>query len=224
MLDYARLDTHYLLGMRDRLASELQSGGHWEEADELFKLLNDTPPAQSAFDPDGYWSMSQAHHLGGRQAALLRELYLWREDQAAKQDRPPFKVMGDAELVAIAVANPGDPDQLRAIRGISPRQADRYGQAVMQALVQGRGAPVPRRPAPKRTDQPTRERFEALRDWRKVVAQKRGVDSDVILPREFLWAIARAQPRSKADLSRVLDRLPWRCEAYGQAILEVLGA
>jgi ribonuclease D len=39
MLNYARLDTHYLLDLRDRLQIELQEHGRWELAQEEFVRL-----------------------------------------------------------------------------------------------------------------------------------------------------------------------------------------
>ena len=51
---------------------------------------------------------------------MLRELYLWRDDQARLLDRPPFKVMGDETLMQISRLQPEHPFELP----ISPRQID----------------------------------------------------------------------------------------------------
>jgi ribonuclease D len=222
MLDYARFDTHYLIPLRDRLAKELKSGGHWQEAEELFKLVNQTPAATPSYDPDGFWSLANARHLDGQQAAVLRELYLWREEEAARQDRPPFKILGDKGLVAMMEANPTSLDQVKAVDGLSARQAERYGQALLEATARGRHAPNPRRNKGHRVDQAIRDRYDRLRKWRTQTARQRGVESDVILPRDFLWKIARDNPASSKSLKAVLAPLPWRFETYAQSILDVL--
>ncbi len=222
MLDYARFDTHYLISLRDRLADDLQAGGHWEEAQELFKLLNQTPAATSSYDPMGFWSLSNAHHLDSKHAAILKELYLWREEEAARQDRPPFKVLGDKGLLAVLDANPVSIDQVKAIAGLSERQVQRYGQALLQAAARGRHAPKPRRVKTQRVDQATRDRYDRLRRWRKEAASRRGIESDVVLPRDFLWEIARHNPSSLDSLGELLAPLPWRFRTYGRAILDSL--
>jgi ribonuclease D len=48
------------------------------------------------------------------------------------------------------------------------------------------------------------------------------VESDVILPREALWEMARRAPRTAEDLGRMEHLGPWRREAYGPELLAVL--
>jgi ribonuclease D len=222
MLDYARFDTHFLIPLRDRLAKELKAGGHWEEAQELFKLLNQTPAATPSYDPEGFWNVGNARRLDGNLTAILRELYLWREEEAARQDRPPFKIIGDKGLLAILEANPTSLDQVKAIDELSNRQAERYGPALLEASARGRHAQRPRKPKSHRVDQATRDRYDKLRKWRKEAAKRRGIESDVILPREFLWEIARRNPSSPEDLHEILAPLPWRLKTYADDILGVL--
>jgi hypothetical protein len=62
--------------------------------------------------------------------------------------------------------------------------------------------------------------MEALKAWRKNVAQQMGVESDVILPRPYLLPLAE---RGGRDLKAILESSPWRLEQYGAQILEVLG-
>ena len=68
----------------------------------------------------------------------------------------------------------------------------------------------------------SRDRYELLHQWRKRRAKARGVESDVILPRDALWELARRNPRSLADLAALEHLGPWRREAYGPELLEVL--
>jgi ribonuclease D len=62
-----------------------------------------------------------------------------------------------------------------------------------------------------------------LRNWRKEAGRQMGVESDVILPREALQAIAENNPGSPEDLAAILQPFPWRLEHYGEQILQVLG-
>ncbi|HLF03121.1 MAG TPA: HRDC domain-containing protein, partial [Anaerolineales bacterium] len=71
-------------------------------------------------------------------------------------------------------------------------------------------------------DEVVLERYEALRKWRKQIAQKRGVESDVIIPRDVLLELARRAPQSAADLDSVPGLGPTRRAKYGDEIIRLL--
>lgn len=222
LLDYARLDTHYLLPLRDRLAHSLRDSGREIEAAEECRRLASLQPPHNGFDPQGFWRITHARLLSAEQAGVLRQLYQLREDLARRADRPPFKVLGDRVLLAIAQTLPADREALAALPGMTSGQMRRYGEALLAAVARGRKAPHPRPPAGERVDDAALARHEALRAWRKRTAAARKVESDVILPREVLWDIACAAPRTPEALRAVMDPLAWRWEAYADEILRVL--
>jgi ribonuclease D len=221
-LEYARFDTHYLLPLRDRLAEALQRAGRWEEAVEACAHLACTVHPGTNGGQAGFWGMTNARKLEPRQAAVLRELHAWRDQTARQLDRPPFKVVGDDALLSLARVQPQDADELLHVPDLAPRLAERYTEPILAALTRGRTAPPPRPPAADPVDPAVLTRYDQLRRWRKAVAAERGVESDIILPREVLWDIARAAPRTLQALEPQLACLPWRLHAYGPAILGAL--
>ena len=66
------------------------------------------------------------------------------------------------------------------------------------------------------------ERYEKLRAWRKVRADARKVEVQVIAPNAVLMAIARSAPRTLDELSRVEGMDPFRLQQYGEEILAAL--
>lgn len=221
-LEYARYDTHYLLPLRDRLEEALRVAGRWDEAREACAHLACTVHPAGNGNPEGYWGMTNARRLEPRQAAALRELYRWRDETARRLDRPPFKVIGDEALLELARMQPRDADEVLHVPGVTPRLASRYTPPILAALERARSAPPPRPPAAEPIDPAILGRYDQLRRWRKAAAAERGVESDIVLPREVLWDIARAAPRALADLRPILDCLPWRLQAYGPALLHAL--
>ena len=220
---YAQMDTHYLLALRDHLTAELAARGFLEEAWETFELGCQVPAASREFDPEGYWRIGVPHDFSRRQMAMLRELYLLREQLAQERDCPPFKVFSDGVMVALVVAAPTTAAQLGRIKGMTPSQVSRYGRQVLRALEQGRRAPAPKPPLRAQDADPAViERFAALRNWRKGRAAQRGVESDVIVSREALWALATRAPARLDDLHSIRELGPWRIATYGQEILDVL--
>lgn len=222
LLDYARLDTHYLLPLRDRLDDALHAVGRWEEALEVCERLADVDPHENGFDPEGYWRIANTKSLTPRQIAILRELYLYRDSQSRHLDRPPFKILGDKTLFAIAEASPKGSGALQNLPGMSPGQIRRHEKGILAAVRRGQRAPIPRRPGHKPLDETVRVRYEALRAWRKGIARERNVESDIIMPREVLFEIAQSAPHDAESLQKLMTPLDWRFKTYGQDILRVI--
>jgi ribonuclease D len=221
-LDYARLDTHFLFALRDLLAAELAAAGRLEEAREEFARLAQAKGNASEPVAQTFWRINGAHDLSPAQAGVLREVYAYREKQAERADRPPFKIMSDQTLLEVARRCPRRPDQLSGLPGMTPGQMRRHAVGLLRAVQRGLAAPPPRPPQFVPEPEVVRERYERLRQWRKQKAQVRGVESDVILAREAMWELARRAPRTPAELDQIAHLGPWRRQAYGFEILEVL--
>ncbi len=220
---YAQMDTHYLPALRDRQVEALRAAGHWEEAQEAFGELPALPAAEHRFDPEGFWTVSGAHDVPLHKMGLVRELYLFRDKVAQQRDCPPFKVFGDGTIVDLALKAPRTLAGLRRVRGMSAGQVQRYGEEVLQALRRGEQGAPPR--PPKRDDIPAPEvlaRYDALHAWRRDRASARGVESDVIVSRDALWALARKAPQTWEELSAIESLGPWKRQTYGEEILQVI--
>jgi ATP-dependent DNA helicase RecQ len=66
--------------------------------------------------------------------------------------------------------------------------------------------------------------MEALRSLRTRLAKDDEVPAYVIFPDKTLREIARARPRSLADLGKVSGVGPSRLERFGKQVLDVLSA
>lgn len=220
---YAQMDTHYLPALRDRLVAELTAKGRMDEAREIFSTLPDFPPAQYEFDPDGFWRINGVQKMRRSQVAVVRELYLLRDELARRRNVPPFKIFSDRALVELAQLGPRRTADLDAVRGPARSQLRRYAEAIVQAVARGQAARPPQ--PPRRTnklDMTVRARYDALRAWRKERAEERGVESDVIMPRDTLWVLARQVPQRVEDLDDIPGLGPWRRAEYGAELIELL--
>ncbi|MGB2897218.1 MAG: HRDC domain-containing protein [Anaerolineales bacterium] len=222
MLDYARLDTHYLLKLRDHFHQLLRNNGRLEEAQELCERMTNPPCRENGFSPDDFWRVAHSRELSQRKAAILRELYLMRDRHARRQDRPPFKILGDQSLLAIARSGPRTTEELHGLPGLTNNVIRRYGAEFIAAVEDGLKAPLPQKPRNRRLDEAVHARYEALREWRKNAARKRKLESDIILPRDLLVEIATRTPRDLADLREIMDPLESRFQRYGEEILRII--
>lgn len=220
---YAQMDTHYLPELRDRLGDELTELGRWREAHEAFREATSVTTPDTSFDPEGYWRLGLPNQLTRRQIAILREIYLLREQIAEKRDLPPFKVFTDKTLLQLATAAPRAANELQQVDGMSPAQIRRYGKSLLRAVERGSTARPPQPPERQPAAAPEIvDCYSLLREWRKHRAQERGVESDVIISREALWTLAHRQPESLDAMRDIQGLGPWRLEAYGLELLEVV--
>jgi ribonuclease D len=224
-MEYARLDTHYLLPLRRVLLAELQETGLLSEAQEMFAEATTAVWQAKTFDPDGFWRIRGARDLDAAGRAVLRELYFFRDREARQRDRPPFKIVVDATLLRLAQVRPRTPGELDRVEGMTPRLVQRYGRDVLQTIARGRRAKPPSLPRNHRHRRPDIEfvaRYEALRAWRKRRAARRGVEPDVIVSNAVLKALAHRCPKTLEDLERMDVLGPVKQRKYGQDILCVL--
>lgn len=216
-LDYARLDTHYLIPLRDLLKAELEAKGRWALAREDFQRACN-PNGETAEPAEPWERFSGRRDLNLRQLTILRELSEVRDGIALRLDRPPFKVLGDDQLITIARTNPRTRKDL-ADASLSEKQTGRWGAEILAAVERGNDAPLVKRKRMQRMDEDILRRLEALKAWRKKVAEEMGVESDIVLPRPYLFALAEHGGR---DLRTILAGSPTRLEQYGEQILKIL--
>ncbi len=205
---YARDDTHYLLALRDLQAGELQRVGRLDEAREEFERLCRVKPTPRRFDPDAFWNIKGARDLDPPRLGILRELYRFRDAQARREDHPPFKVLSDGTMLAIAAARPTSPRTLQNLCGITPHLFQRYGSTILDAVEKGIAHPQAKIPQPHTHREPpldnaTRNRIARLKEWRKARAEARGVAPDVIISNEVMFQIARRHPRTLDALTEM---------------------
>jgi ribonuclease D len=220
-LEYARLDTFYLIPLRERLKADLQACGRWELAQEDFQRLCRTEVPEANYN-DLWTRVAGGQELTPAQAAVLEELCKYRDRCAQESDLPAFKVIGNRPLVDIALLSPQSLDDLKQVKGMSPRQLSRHGDRLLQAVRRGLNGKPLYRPANHRPDERMMNRLERLRAWRKQAGKNMGVESDVALPRDAMEHLAQAGPTTQEELEALMPDLPWRLEHFGPELLAAL--
>lgn len=222
-LDYARLDTHYLLPLRQIQLEKLAQQNRLREATEAFERQTQVQPTPKVFTPDDFWRIKGSKDLEPRQQAVLRELFIVRDKIARKINYPPFKVMNDQTLVTLARQQPQTDQNLRQMKGLSNKLLRHNARDVLEAIQKGQIAPPPRyQPNNHRPDDDILDRYETLRQWRNNLAAQRGVEPDVIISNHALMDIAHRNPRTLRALTQVDSLGDWQYETYGKTLLKVL--
>jgi ribonuclease D len=232
-LDYARLDTHYLLPLYEIQCRELDAQDRWPQARHRFSRLVKTRWEAKGFDPEGFWRLPGARDLDGAGLGVLRALYLYREERAQAENRPTFRVISNKALVSLAEQRPHHWRGLEKIKGVSRRMAKRYGRGMLAAIRRGEEQPLAWQDRPRnengnrswpngRPSAAEHARFQALRAWRNETAEARGVEPDIILTNQILWAVAQRNPRNERDLARGEILARWQVDEFGDDLLAVV--
>ncbi len=117
-LNYARLDTHYLIPLRHQLASALKDSGLWEQARESFAKLCEVQTPDRRFSKNGVERIRGANRLHHEARSVLKSLCRYRDRIARRRDRAPFRVISNETLLRLAHALPQNMDELQRIKGL----------------------------------------------------------------------------------------------------------
>jgi ribonuclease D len=221
LLDYARMDTHYLIDLRHRLKSELEQRGRWQLAVEDFQRLCQINQRVILTESEPDFSVNGSKDLHPQQRAVLYELSKYRDRIARLQDRPLFKIIGNKTLLEIAQTCPDRLDDLAKLQGMTPRQIQRHGKQLLQAVERGLKAEPIQPKRPNRPDDRMLSRLDSIRDWRKEVAEKMGVESEWCC-RDLMAEIAERNPKNTEELRPLMQSTPWRLENFGVQIVNTL--
>jgi ribonuclease D len=133
-ISYAALDTHYLLAIHARQSAALAARGAVDEARREFDRIAAVEPREKVFDPEGYRRIKAARDLDAGGRAVLRALYVAREERASAIDRPPFKVLAEDTMVHIARRRPRTREELGEVPGVTESVLRRMGDAIFAAV------------------------------------------------------------------------------------------
>lgn len=225
MLRYAQGDTHYLMRLADEQKKSLVEKNRWDDAVEAFRDLEKLEPTFKTFDTEGFWKLVGRQEVGGGAMAALKEIWLYREQQAQSRDRAPFRVMPEDLMVRIAQALPETKEALAAVKGMTPYILERFGGGLLACVERGRAAaPLTRPPQVARQRMPDEEWriFEALRAWRKERAEKDAIEPVVILSTDSMRQVAAYGARAGGDPLAPLSEL--KRTRYGEDIRRVVAS
>jgi ribonuclease D len=226
MIAYAAMDAQYLLPLAEQLRAELAAAGRslWV-AEECAALSRVRPAAEG--DGPLFQRFKGAGRLSPRGLAALETLLDYRRRAAQKRDRPLFKVLSNATLLALAAALPADGEALARSGLLSRRQLEIHGAALAGLLAETLCLPeerLPRYPraAAQRPDPSAALRVEQLKAWRDRRAAQLGLDPAIVLKGALIQAVAEAAPATVRALEAIPDLRRWQRRAFGREIVTLL--
>lgn len=229
-LAYAALDVELLVQLRDVLAQELRAAGKDEWARQEFEAVRLAPASVARADP---WRRTSGIHTvrTRRELAVVRALWIARDEYAAQRDIAPGRVLPDSAIVDAARTMPTRPEQLTALRVFGgPRQRRRLGRwfgaiqaatalpvAELPRITAGSGDAIPPPSRWRDRDPAAAERLARCRAVIAELAERHAVLAQNLLASDVVRGLAWQPPRP-ADEPAVQARLaesgarPWQIE------------
>jgi ribonuclease D len=221
MLEYAAMDTHYLIALAAKLREELEALGRWEWALEEFARLEGVRYRENGDEAEAWRKVKNIGGLDRRSLAVVREIYHWRDQLARKADRPPFKILGNESIVEIAKAKPATVRELSQVPAVARYHADRYGRDLIGAVRRAVDLPeeeLPEKGEPKAwiRDKALESRINRLKTVRDRYAKELKIDPAVMGARHILSAVATS---GSLDVPTMRE---WQKKVMGEALLAAL--
>jgi ribonuclease D len=219
-MTYAADDVRYLLAAAAELKQRLVEQGRDQWVLEELAALENKEAFVLDLD-EVYKRVGGRGSLSGRQLTVLRAVARWRESEAQRRDVPRGWVVKDPTLIEIARRAPADIGALSRIRGLNPKEADRFGRDILAAVEKGlsgeelktpkappRGAQVRARVLSGPSDAIVRSRCEAA-----------NIATELVSTRGELEALLADISAGVEDLSRHRMMRGWRKELAGDHVV-----
>ncbi|MGD9896215.1 MAG: ribonuclease D [Candidatus Methylacidiphilaceae bacterium] len=193
LLDYAAQDVRYLEPLQERLTEELERLGRlaWHQ-ETCARLLRKTgePPAEKR-DP---WRIRGWRELPPKALPLLRALWEWREEEAARRDLAPFRLVPPDLLLRMAtwaLAHDKEPIPPKWLpRHLGKEERARLAAALAHSRRSSDALLLPKGPRVRLTAEAMR-RLEELSAARSRLSARLGVEAGLLVPKPLLLELAQ---------------------------------
>lgn len=224
MIAYAAADTTHLLPLAVLLEERLRELGRLDWVAEEFELLE-----QGQFTQHNgplFLRFKGAAAFDRRQLAILEGLLQWRNREAERRDKPPFKVLGNDYLLLLVRQAPVDSAALSALPGLPSWVAERFGKSVLPVIVTALALPEEQLPRYPRTERRERDpavdqRLAVLKLWRTNIAKELALEPGILINNGLLEEIARHPPRTLVELEEI-GMKRWQRRVLGAGIVAAL--
>jgi len=225
-LEYAAMDTHHLLRLRDALEAELRQKDRLDWALEEFAAEAAETRPEKEFDPDGYRRIKGFRSLDICERMTLRALYLLRDAAARELDAPSFKVLNNSALIDLARRPPRNAQELFKRPGVSFRVARKFGNEIIRVIEDAEHQDpailqLPPRCTDKIPGRVARRLMEMLKAWRLEKSKEFNLPAGVIFPANLLENLAANPPEELNAFTRFSGIRRWRVRLFGQELLQL---
>lgn len=222
-LEYAAVDVEHLHGLRDHLAERLESLGRVQWfVEEQAKRAEEARRIDGVDNEEMHMTVKEWSKLSERKLAILRELAVWREMEARKQNVPRRMVMPDHALIALAQIAPESREEVKGHRQIPAGQFHRHIDTLIPLIKKAKELPRekwPHKEPAVRPDVPAGF-VELMQALVRCIAEEEKIASTLLATSAELTALVNNRTRLEELDLPVLQG--WRRELIGEKLVELM--
>jgi ribonuclease D len=205
MLSYAVNDTSHLHQLAEIYEGHLRELGRFAWFEQSCERAIRATETSKERDTEEAWRISGSGQMRGRVAAILRELWHWRDQEARTVDKPSFHILHNQQLIeAASDLDDGRPVQFRHLRG---GRAQRFEEAVARALALPESEwPIFVKGVRLRATRDEEDRMQRLKSQRDTIAANLKLDPSLIAPKATIEGLVL---RPAETMERLM---PWQRE------------
>ncbi len=224
-LRYAADDTRYLPALAAGLRDDLERLGRLDWHRETCASMVLQASHESEEEPGDRWRIKGSFKMTRRELHVLRAVFAWRDFEARRADRPAFHILGNQQLLELAVLSASDPTGafpagLKLPRNCRGRRLQALKQAVRDAAAQPESAWPACRQRERQRSAPA-GRLKALRAECDRLARDLGIESSALAPRPALVNIAREKPATLEGIMKCGPLLGWQARLLEPGIEKI---
>jgi ribonuclease D len=223
-LKYAEDDVRHSVDLMVKIMNKAEALGRKAWIEDEMRIYEDESNYGER-DPD--YEMPRVRGSGSltsQQRDILRALGAWREVKARRRNLPRGFVLSDDALVALTKRPPSKPEDIRQMKGLSERNAERNRQVIFEAIERGRNGDLPELPNNKHIGPSPDDGYEARVDLSlasiKGMCLADQIDPALIGNRAEVTAFVLEIDNIDAERHRMLRG--WRGEFCGRALERLL--
>jgi ribonuclease D len=139
-IQYALEDVRYLIPLQEELSARIERLGrsNWL-AEEMASFVEEVATARSR---QRWRKVSGIGNLAPRNLAIVRELWIWRQEEAERRDIPPRRVLRDDLIVELAKRKSSDVSKIRDLRGMTYRSLKHVLDDIAACIDRGLSVPL----------------------------------------------------------------------------------
>ena len=207
MLAYAYNDVRYLLDLGEKFVQQLKECGRYEWFVESCDAARTSVLGRDGKSEDEVWRISGWGKLSRRGLNYLLHLWLWRDSECKKLDRPAFKFLSNQEILRMSISL-DENGSAKPPHYLKERHVRRMNVAIDEVRQ------VPESEFPSKRLKATgprldidEARFEKIRAFRNQAADSLKVDSTMIATRSIMERLAS---KNLSDPERLQGLQDWQ--------------
>ena len=234
MLDYAAKDTHFLKTVSDAMRIELETLGrldwHRQSCERALKGALTTREEKTEEERSTAWQIKGSKAMRGKALTILKELWHWREKEAQRRDRPPFKVLNSDTLLEIAQWAGSQPEAAdvglmpNAIRPLKQEYREGLNRLIKEAdaLPQAAFWQAPKQVNRQKWGEPENKKLLLLKAEREKIGKELNIHPSLLATNAILEAMILAKPQTRAALLSMDPLLPWQVDLISDSFLKIV--